>query len=84
MLVPHDTSADAFRAQLAVWNGLGPEGRVKLAGRISQSARYVAREGIRTRHPEYSDEQLKRALWRLLYGDTLVQKIWPQESLVAP
>ena len=83
MLMPHDTSVDAFQAQLAVWEKLGPEGRVKLAGRISQSARYVTREGIRARHPEYSDEQLKRALWRLLYGDALVQKIWPLETLVA-
>jgi hypothetical protein len=83
MLMPLDTSTDAFRAQLAVWEKLGPEGRVKLAGRISQSARYLATEGIRARHPEYSDDQLKRALCRLLYGDTLVQKIWPLETLVA-
>lgn len=83
MLIPLDTSAEAFQAQLAVWEKLGPEGRVKLAGRISQAARYVATEGIRARHPEYSDEQLKRALCRLLYGDALVQKIWPTETLVA-
>jgi len=84
MQIPHDTSAEAFRAQLAIWERLGPEGRVALAGRISLSARYVALEGIRARHPNYSEEQLKRALWRLLYGDTLVQKIWPQDALVAP
>ena len=83
MLIPHDTSPEAFRAQLAVWQRLGPEGRVKLAGSISQSARYIAREGIRARHPEYSDEQLQRALLRLLYGDALVQKVWPHEPLVA-
>lgn len=84
MLVPLDTSPAVFRAQLAVWEKLGAEGRVALAGRISSSARYLAREGIRARHPEYSDTQLLRALLRLLYGDTLTQKIWPNDPLVSP
>ncbi|MBK9265630.1 MAG: hypothetical protein IPM54_38305 [Polyangiaceae bacterium] len=84
MQPPHDTSAEALQAQLAFWERLGPEGRVSLAGRISLSARYLARDGIRARHPEYSDEELHRALMRLLYGDALVKKIWPHDALVAP
>lgn len=84
MLIPHDTSEEAFQAQMAVWERLGPEGRVALAGRISLSARQLARDGIRQRHPDYSDEQIRRALMRLLYGDEIVQKMWPLEALVAP
>lgn len=84
MLIPHDTSDAAFRAQMAVWERLGPEGRVALAGRISLSARQLARDGIRQRHPHYSDAQVHRALMRLLYGDEIVQKMWPLETLVAP
>lgn len=84
MLIPHDTSEAAFRAQMAVWERLGPEGRVALAGRISLSARQLARDGIRQRHPQYSDQQVHRALLRLLYGDEIVQKMWPLDALVAP
>lgn len=84
MLIPRDTSEAAFQAQMAVWQRLGPEGRVALAGRISLSARQLARDGIRQRHPDYSEDQVRRALLRLLYGDDIVQKMWPLETLVAP
>jgi hypothetical protein len=69
---------------MAVWQRLGPEGRVALAGRMSVAARELARAGIQARHPEYTDEQLRRALFRLLLGDALVQAIWPDEALVEP
>lgn len=84
VLIPHDTSEASFQAQMAVWQRLGPEGRVALAGRISLSARRLACDGIRQRHPDYSDEQVRRALLQLLYGDDIVQKMWPLETLIAP
>ena len=84
MLIPRDTSEAAFQAQMAIWDRLGPEGRVALAGRISLSARQLARDGIRQRHPNYSDAQIHRALMHLLYGHEIVQKMWPLEALVAP
>lgn len=41
-------------------------------------------DGIRQRHPHDSNEQVHRALLRLLYGDEIVQKMWPLDAWVAP
>jgi hypothetical protein len=41
-------------------------------------------DGIRRRHPEYTDEQVRMALLRLLHGDELLRTVWPDRALVQP
>ena len=40
-------------------------------------------EGVRRRHPDYSDDMVMRALVRR-YGDALAQAAWPDLELVDP
>jgi hypothetical protein len=40
--------------------------------------------GIRSRHPDYSEEQVLWALRRLWLGDDLVRQAWPDRELVRP
>ena len=46
--------------------------------------RRIAAEGIRQRHPEYSDHEVKRALVALLYGVEAAAKVWPLARVPVP
>jgi hypothetical protein len=79
-----DTTPASHAAQLEVYRRLGPTGRLRLAGRSSTDTREVARAGIRSRHPEYTDDEVDLALRRILYGDELFGKAWPGRPLIVP
>ena len=62
-----------------------PIGRgTELAARLSEDMRALALAGIRQRHPDYSEVDARRALFRLLLGDELFRRVWPDAPLVAP
>jgi hypothetical protein len=63
---------------------MSPEQRSELALRMSDDIRRIATEGIRQRHPEYSERDLRRALVALLYGRDAAAKVWPGELVPAP
>jgi hypothetical protein len=77
---PHDTAEAAHVTHLSWYKRLSPGARVALAASMSDDARTVARAGIRARHPEYTDEQVSRALMRLLFGDDVCRRAWPGDG----
>jgi hypothetical protein len=79
-----DTTPASHSAQMEVYRRIGPEGRARLAARLSADTRELARAGIRSRHPAYTDEEVDFALRRVLYGDDLVGRAWPGRSLIEP
>lgn len=83
-LVPHDTDADSYAAQIEAYRRLGPSGRGEAAFRLTATARALAVSGIERRHPEYDAAQLARALLRLRYGDEVARAVWPDHPLVDP
>ncbi len=44
---------------------------------MCEESRELARCGIRERHPRYSPAEVEHALHRLLVGDALADKAWP-------
>lgn len=48
---------------------IGPERRLVQAMELSDLLRQLAASGLKARHPDYSEEQLRRALNRQFYGD---------------
>ena len=50
---------------------------------MSEDARQVTLAGIRFRHPEYSDDEARHALFRLTLGDDLYKAAWPGRPLLA-
>jgi hypothetical protein len=82
--IPGDTDMNAYRVQIGVYRRLGAEARARMAAEMSEDARRIALAGIRQRHPDYGDEQVRRALFRLLLGDDVVREMWPGEPLVTP
>jgi hypothetical protein len=83
-VVPKDTSLDAFEVQTRAYRALGPEGRVQLLAELSDAVRAVAMAGIRSRHPHYTEQETRQALYRLMLGDELVRAVWPDRPLVEP
>jgi hypothetical protein len=61
-----------------------PEQRSELALRMSDDARRISAEGIKQRHPDYSERHVRRALVRLLYGKEAAAKVWPGVPVPAP
>ena len=81
---PLDTGADAYRAQIEAFRRMGGTGRAAVMFRLNELARKTALAGIRSRHPEYDEEQQRLALGRLILGDELARKVWPDHALVEP
>ena len=83
-MAPADTSADAWLAQLAMLRRLGGTQRLAIALRLTSLARETTRAGIRARHPEYGDGEVRRAFFRLLHGDQAALSVWPGRELLEP
>jgi hypothetical protein len=63
---------------------MSPQQRCEIAVQLSLMTRAIALEGIRRRHPTYDDHQTRMALYRLVLGDELYRRAWPDEPLLAP
>jgi hypothetical protein len=81
---PLDTSVDAEQLQADVYARMDGGRRVELAIEMSMAMRVIAADGIRARHPEYADSEVRHALHRLLLGDALFLAAWPDAPLLAP
>jgi hypothetical protein len=79
-----DTSHDAHARQLAAHRALSPGERIELALAMSEDALAIAAAGIAARHPNYGDEDVRRALLRLRWGDELFLAVFPGERLPDP
>jgi hypothetical protein len=78
----NDTTEVARRVQIEVWRRIGPGGRAQLAADLSESVREIAMDGIRGRHPEYSEDQVRHAMFRMTLGDELYRMAWPDRELL--
>jgi hypothetical protein len=76
-LLPADTSLDAARIQAGIFRRMAPGRRLELAFEMSQALRERLACGIRSRHPEYSEQQVRLAVIRLTLGDELFRQVYP-------
>lgn len=72
-----DADLDARRLMFEINDSRRPEDRHAVAIELSDVARSIAAEGIRSRHPAYTDAEVDLALKRLLVGDALFRAAWP-------
>jgi hypothetical protein len=80
--LPADTTLDAIRVQHGVYRRMSPERRLRFAFQMTASARRQVTEGVRLRHPEYSDRQVELAVIRMLLGEELFRRAYPGEDVV--
>jgi len=66
--VSSDTSPEAAAVQQEIFRRMTPEQRLRIALELSEELRNIALSGVRSRHPEMSEEELKFELMRIIYG----------------
>ena len=82
MLGTGDTSEEAKQILLERARRMTPAQRFEEGVKLCKLAREVMRAGIRHRHPDYDESQVELALARLLWGDDLWQKVYPDRPLI--
>jgi hypothetical protein len=63
-----DTSPAAHARQLQLYRDAGPDRRVAIAAELSDALREICCSGVRMRHPEYSDVEVRHEVLRIFYG----------------
>jgi hypothetical protein len=81
---PADTTPEAWQAQLTLLRRMGAPRRAAAAFRLTRLARDASRAGIRARHPEYGEDDVRRAFFRMLHGDAVTRYVWPDRELLDP
>jgi hypothetical protein len=77
LCVPYDTTFEAARVQFAAIRRMTLEERLERGCRINDEFRALLKAGVRHRHPEYDDEQVRIATVRLLIGEELFHECFP-------
>lgn len=63
-----DTSMAALERQRETFRRMAPGERLAVAAEMSDEIRAVTEAGIRARHPDYSDDQVRAELIGILLG----------------
>jgi hypothetical protein len=66
-----DTTPRAAAIQLELYRRADPATRAQIAVDLSEAVRQTTLDGIRRRHPEYSEREVSAAFLRLVYGVTI-------------
>jgi DNA-binding HxlR family transcriptional regulator len=75
MVAPRDTTSEAFARQLESLRSLSRQERLCHSLEMSDELREVATAGIRARHPEYADQQLREELELVVLGPDLARAV---------
>lgn len=79
---PADTTPAAWAAQIAILRRMSGAQRAAIAFRLTSLAREASRAGIRARHPDYAADEVQRAFFRMLHGDAITRRVWPDRELL--
>jgi hypothetical protein len=83
-VIPLDTSPEIHRMQIERYRRMTGAERVALSLRMTAQASRISAAGIRSRHPEYTSDDVDWALTRLRLGDELFRTAWPSAPVLAP
>ena len=77
-----DTDPAADKVQWEIYARMTGSQRLELGLKMSVAIRQIAADGIRFRHPEYDEAQIRNALNRMILGDSLFKAAWPNAPLL--
>ncbi|MBW2031454.1 MAG: hypothetical protein JRJ03_18470 [Deltaproteobacteria bacterium] len=77
-MVRTDTTVEAEKKQIEIFRKMGPEKRLINSVSLAQTSRRLLAAGVRMRHPEYSDDQVRLATIRLILGDAVFAAAYPE------
>jgi hypothetical protein len=62
--LPADTTPEAAWVQIEFYGRMAPSRRLEIALQMSDAKRSVAASGVRSRHPDYNEDQVRLAVKR--------------------
>lgn len=75
-----DTARDSEEKQIEILRRMGPEGRLRAAIELTRISRKLLSEGVRKRHPEYTERQICLDTIRLTLPEELFRAAYPQAA----
>jgi hypothetical protein len=75
--LPADTTLEAMRVYVAALRKMGPGRRAQLTQKLTRDLWARLEAGVRHRHPEYADREVRLAAMRLRFGDDLFGRTFP-------
>lgn len=64
-----------------VLRDIGFEGRVRMTFELNDNLRSISEAGVRHRHPDYDDRQVRLAATKLAIGADLFNLVYPNEDV---
>jgi hypothetical protein len=77
-MIPQDTTRDAFLKQMEIFKNMPSEKRFGLTSDLIVYSRELSKMGIKKRHPEYSEEDIKLTLIKITLPDEIFKKVYPR------
>ena len=81
--IPFDTARDAAVKQFDILRKMDIEARAAMTFELSDNLRSILASGIRQRHPDYSDDEIKMAVLRLTIDRKLFDQAFPDCRVTA-
>lgn len=72
-----DTTAEAHQIQLDIFRRMGPHNRLQKALELTELSRQLLAQGVRQRHPGYSEEEIRLAVIRYQLPEELFLQAFP-------
>jgi hypothetical protein len=76
-VIPADTRPEAAAVLLEIYRRMPPLRRFELALGMGETACSLSAVGVRSRHPNYTEEQVRLAVIRLRLGEEFFRKVYP-------
>jgi hypothetical protein len=82
LIMLEDTSAEAEELQIRHWREMSPADKAALVSALCRNTRELAREGIRSRHPEATERECFLR-FAALTGVDLARRVYPELADIA-
>jgi len=79
-LLSSDTSPEAERAQIVLWQRMSPLEKLRAVTEISRAVQQLSLAGIRQRHPDASERECMLHLAILKLGHRLACQVYPEAA----
>lgn len=79
-----DTAQQSEGVMIEMLRKISPEARLETALEFTEILRKLIESGVRVRHPEYSDKEVKLAVIRIILGEKLFKKVYPEYKEIKP
>jgi len=73
-----DTSVEAYEELTRIWRSRTNQERWALLAALDADVEGLARSGILWAHPDFTEAQVDRELFRRRYGDQLTMEAWSE------